>query len=203
MKVITIGRSPENNIVIGDPKVSRHHLQIILDDYGNFRIADFGSSNGTFVNGRRIFGEATLNPDDIIRIGDTTLPWRSYFSNNMVSRGGYMNTGGHGKDTGSTPATPPSPKTMPPTYLWQSIVVTLLCCWPCGIPAIVYAAQVEKRFLRGDYDGAEQASANAKTWTIVSFSLAALSVVIYLIYCFAVGASVFALLAGIFGSSYY
>jgi hypothetical protein len=82
MEVITIGRNPVNNVVINDPKVSRHHLQIIKDDYGNFRVADFGSSNGTFVNGRRISGEVPISPNDVIRIGDTTLPWQGYFSDN-------------------------------------------------------------------------------------------------------------------------
>jgi hypothetical protein len=79
MEVITIGRNPGNNVVISDPLVSRHHLQIIQDDYGNFRLADFGSKNGTFVNERRIAGEVRLNPGDKIRIGNTALPWNSYF----------------------------------------------------------------------------------------------------------------------------
>lgn len=79
MKVITIGRNPNNNVVIDDPKVSRHHLQIIQDDYGSFRIADFGSSNGTFVNGRRIYGEVALSENDIVRIGNTTVAWKQYF----------------------------------------------------------------------------------------------------------------------------
>jgi hypothetical protein len=42
-------------------------------------MADFGSRNGTFVNGRRVSGEIYLNPTDSIRIGNTTLPWRGYF----------------------------------------------------------------------------------------------------------------------------
>lgn len=79
MEVITIGRDPRNDVVISDPSVSRHHLQIIRDDYGNFRLADFGSINGTFVNERRATGEIHLNPGDIIRIGDTVLPWYGYF----------------------------------------------------------------------------------------------------------------------------
>jgi len=82
MKVITIGRSSENDVVINDNKVSRHHLQIIQDDYGNFRLSDFGSANGTFVNGRKISGEITLSSNDIVRIGNTTVPWKGYFSRN-------------------------------------------------------------------------------------------------------------------------
>jgi len=81
MKVITIGRGSGNDVAINDSKVSRHHLQIIQDDYGNFRIVDFGSANGTFVNGRKISGEIPLSSNDIVRIGNTTVPWKGYFSN--------------------------------------------------------------------------------------------------------------------------
>jgi hypothetical protein len=83
MKVITIGRDSSNEVVINDDKVSRNHLQIIQDDLGNFRLADFGSINGTFVNGNKVSGEVSLNPDDSLRIGDTTLPWKDYFALNL------------------------------------------------------------------------------------------------------------------------
>jgi hypothetical protein len=53
-------------------------------------------------------------------------------------------------------------------YLWQSIVVTIFCCWPVGIPAIVYAAKVDELKARGDIDGAMEASASAKRWCWVS-----------------------------------
>jgi hypothetical protein len=188
MEVITIGRSPENNVVIGDPNVSRRHLQIIRDDYGNFRVKDLDSYNGVFVNGRRISGEVFLNPSDVIQIGNTVIPWISYFSDNSASRGGYMATGGYGKvNTLSSP-----PPKMPTTYLWQSIVVTILWCWPLGIPSIVYASQVEKRFLRGDYIGAQDASSNARTWLIVALSSGLLVVIIYIFYCVIVGVGIVA-----------
>jgi aspartyl protease family protein len=80
MKVVTIGRSADNDITVNDGKVSRHHLQIIRDETGNFRAVDFGSTNGTFVNDRKISGEIVLSYNDAIRIGNTNLPWRSYFS---------------------------------------------------------------------------------------------------------------------------
>lgn len=67
-----------------------------------------------------------------------------------------------------------------PNYLWQSIVVTILCCWPLGIPAIVYAAKVEGLRNRGDIAGARAASANAKTWCWVSFGLGLGVILIYL-----------------------
>jgi clan AA aspartic protease (TIGR02281 family) len=86
MKVITIGRDLDNDIVINDTKVSRHHLQIIKEGSGNFRIVDFGSTNGTFVNDRKISGETTISINDVVRIGNSTLPWQSYFSNPIPTR---------------------------------------------------------------------------------------------------------------------
>ena len=58
-----------------------------------------------------------------------------------------------------------------PNYLWQSIVVTILCCWPFGIPAIVFAAKVEGLKSRGDIAGAMAASASAKMWCKVAGGL--------------------------------
>lgn len=85
MKVVTIGRSEQNDIVINDYKASRHHLQIVQQDNGQYSLVDFGSTNGTFVNGQRVFGQISLNPTDIVRIGSTTLPWRNYFNDSHVS----------------------------------------------------------------------------------------------------------------------
>lgn len=53
-------------------------------------------------------------------------------------------------------------------YLWQSIVVTVLCCLPLGIPAIVYATKVNNALMQGDIDGAKKASESAKMWCIIS-----------------------------------
>ena len=79
MKVITIGRDDGNDRVIIDPHASRYHLQIIQHDDGHFSLSDFGSTNGTYVNGQKISGEVLLKETDIVRIGNTTIPWRMYF----------------------------------------------------------------------------------------------------------------------------
>lgn len=80
MKVVTIGRSKENNdIVINDEKVSRNHLQMIMDDQGNYSVLDLNSTNGTFVNGHRIKGQVPLKTSDELRIGNTVLSWQCYF----------------------------------------------------------------------------------------------------------------------------
>lgn len=66
-----------------------------------------------------------------------------------------------------TPYFPPPPKV--PNYLVHSIVVTLCCCLPFGIVALVYAAQVNTKLAAGDVAGAQAASRSAKTWVIVAF----------------------------------
>jgi len=78
MRVITIGRSPENDVVINDARVSRTHCQIVQNDSGVCSVVDLNSANGTFVNDKKITGEIRLQPHDVIRIGNTTLPWQEY-----------------------------------------------------------------------------------------------------------------------------
>jgi len=80
MKIITVGRETNNDVVIPDSFVGRHHLQLIKDEAGAYFVRDLDSTNGTFVNGQRIQGEVAVDEQDVIRIGNTTLPWISYFA---------------------------------------------------------------------------------------------------------------------------
>ena len=56
-----------------------------------------------------------------------------------------------------------------PNYLVHAILVTVCCCQPFGIVAIVYAAQVNSKIAGGDIAGAQQASDTAKMWCWVGF----------------------------------
>lgn len=58
-----------------------------------------------------------------------------------------------------------------PNYLWQSIVVTLLCCLPLGIPAIIFSAKVNGLVTAGQIEEAKKASSQAKMWCWISFGL--------------------------------
>jgi len=70
--VITIGRDPANDLVLMDEQVSRQHAQI-RQETGGAVIYDLNSTNGTFVNGKRITGPCPLRPGDVIAVGDTEL----------------------------------------------------------------------------------------------------------------------------------
>jgi class 3 adenylate cyclase len=66
----SLGRTAANTIALESPKVSRRHALIHLQNIGEFWLIDFGSSNGTFLNKRRIHQPVRLNDGDQIIIGD-------------------------------------------------------------------------------------------------------------------------------------
>jgi interferon-induced transmembrane protein/zinc ribbon protein len=71
------------------------------------------------------------------------------------------------------------PRLRIPNYLVQAILVTIFCCQPFGIVAIVYAAQVDGRAAGGDYEGATRASNSAKMWCWIAFGLGFAVMLIY------------------------
>jgi ABC-type multidrug transport system ATPase subunit/pSer/pThr/pTyr-binding forkhead associated (FHA) protein len=66
---LTIGRNPDNDLVLSHASISRNHAKIERKGEGKFVIIDLDSMNGTFVNGHQISGSTTLNPTDTIFIG--------------------------------------------------------------------------------------------------------------------------------------
>jgi adenylate cyclase len=72
----SLGRSAANTIVLESPKVSRRHALIHLQNIGELWLIDFGSSNGTFLNKRRIHHPIRLSDGDQITIGDQVLKIR-------------------------------------------------------------------------------------------------------------------------------
>jgi hypothetical protein len=64
-----------------------------------------------------------------------------------------------------------APGTTVQNYLVFAILATVFCCLPAGIPAIVYAAQVNGKLQAGDLAGAQVASNNAKMWCLIALGL--------------------------------
>jgi adenylate cyclase len=66
----SLGRSPKNAIVLDSQKVSRRHAIIHVQNVGEFWLIDLGSSNGTFLNHRRLNQPVRLSDQDQVVIGD-------------------------------------------------------------------------------------------------------------------------------------
>ena len=73
-EVTTIGSVAGVTVVLADPAVSRKHAAIRKVD-SNYELADLGSTNGVYVNGHKV-PKKTLEPGDIIRVGNTEAVFR-------------------------------------------------------------------------------------------------------------------------------
>jgi hypothetical protein len=68
---LVIGRSSRCQLVLADDTVSRRHAELRIED-GRWLLRDLGSSNGTWVNGRRVM-EAEVRPGDLIQLGGAVI----------------------------------------------------------------------------------------------------------------------------------
>jgi dipeptidyl aminopeptidase/acylaminoacyl peptidase len=70
-QMVTVGRAPDNDVVVGDPATSGHHGRIEPRS-GSFWMSDLGSTNGTLINGEPVI-EKQLSDGDLIAIGQNTI----------------------------------------------------------------------------------------------------------------------------------
>jgi pSer/pThr/pTyr-binding forkhead associated (FHA) protein len=99
----TLGRDPGNDIILRDPKVSRHHAEIVFER-GFFVLHDLASANGTYVNGKRI-RVAPLTHGARLRMGNTY----GRFSEELPTESEAAPM------AASTPASEPFDQPVPPT----------------------------------------------------------------------------------------
>jgi adenylate cyclase len=72
-----LGRSATSDIVLPDDKVSRRHAMVHVQGRDEFWLMDLGSSNGTYLNGRRLSQPSRLVDRDVIKIGDHSFVFRN------------------------------------------------------------------------------------------------------------------------------
>ncbi len=70
--VVVMGRSEETDVVLSDPYASEFHLRLVAQDSG-LTLHDLGSTNGTYVNGRRVSAPTQLRQGDTIQVGKTVM----------------------------------------------------------------------------------------------------------------------------------
>jgi pSer/pThr/pTyr-binding forkhead associated (FHA) protein len=75
---LNVGRGADNDLSLNDTSVSKIHATLLLNSEGTLMVADTGSTNGTFINGRRIsYGEARQIEDgDVVGFGDVEVRFR-------------------------------------------------------------------------------------------------------------------------------
>ncbi len=162
----TIGRSPQNEIVINDPEMSRRHAQIVQNG-NSFTVEDLGSTNGTFVNGQRCTGATPLRHGDRIEFGDTVS---LIFYQTAVAAPTMPAPAFHLEDEDTADLPPVKPSSRPPvapTYPQDQYrpseeapsgrrnnrmvlgcvlaVILLMCC--CGILVVVLDSYQQGQYL--------------------------------------------------------
>ena len=72
---LTFGRSPDADVLLDDPYASEFHLRLVSDE-DRLTLHDLGSTNGTYLNGRRVTNPVVLSKSDSLQVGKTVMEVR-------------------------------------------------------------------------------------------------------------------------------
>jgi hypothetical protein len=84
-----IGRLADNDLVLRDPSVSRHHAEIRRQRDGHFQVLDLESMNGVLVNGQRV-RESALAHGDTLEVGDVRMAFAAENAIDLVGEDTVM-----------------------------------------------------------------------------------------------------------------
>lgn len=105
-----LGRGPNNDIILPYSWISRKHTLIQRESGDIFQIIDLGSSNGTYLNNKKIHAPAILNNGDLITLGKTTIKFTQFLDNTAEER-----------------EEPEETLDMTVAYIQQEVVTILVC----------------------------------------------------------------------------
>ncbi len=114
-EVTTLGRDITNDIVINDRETSRHHLRLMRSG-DTMTIEDLGSTNGTFVNGKRVSGVTPLQNGDMIGLGETVTLALEVYHGAQASAPSAASAPGTPTPTPPPSAQPAEMPAPPPAY---------------------------------------------------------------------------------------
>lgn len=72
---LVFGRSEDSDVILDDPYASEFHLRFTAEGTG-LMLHDLGSTNGTYLNGRRVTSPVTLSKGDAVQVGKTVMEVR-------------------------------------------------------------------------------------------------------------------------------
>ncbi|MCC6743862.1 MAG: FHA domain-containing protein, partial [Acidobacteria bacterium] len=90
----TLGRSSRNDVCLSDPFASRFHVEVRREGDDYF-VADVGSANGTLLNGMLLARQTRLQPNDELRIGETTITFARESNASVASSTSILWTEAH------------------------------------------------------------------------------------------------------------
>ena len=108
--VVNLGRADYNDIVLPDPSISTSHAKLQRRE-GVWVLVDLDSTNGTFVEGEQVKGEAPLGPGAMVRLGDVQLLFEPVDEKQGVLKGGGTQV--LRAPHSPAPAPPPAPAAPP------------------------------------------------------------------------------------------
>ncbi len=95
-----MGRRRDNDLRIVESYISGYHAELQRDEDGGYDLVDMGSSNGTFLNGKRVTEKAKIKAGDFIKFGILKVAVLRHdgiaalFGAGVASPGNFSNTGG-------------------------------------------------------------------------------------------------------------
>ncbi len=110
--VVNIGRAEYNDLVIPDDSVSGSHAKLQRRE-GVWILVDNDSTNGTWVDGERVAGEAALGPGSVVRFGEISVLFEPTDDHLSMSGGSGTKVMGAMKPSSPAPAAPPPPAPTP------------------------------------------------------------------------------------------
>ena len=106
------------------------------------------------------------------------------YQNSGYQNGGYSGyqnqSAGYGAQLGQA-YQPGVGRTPPDNWMWATILATIICCLPLGAVGIYFSSQVESRWLRGDFAGAQSASDTARNLALASACVFAVVFIVYFV----------------------
>ncbi len=109
---VLIGRVKGNDVVLPKTNVSKRHSRIVVKD-GKIILIDLKSTNGTFINGRKINGPHVMQEGDKVFIGDFTLEVKEIAGNGAMGSSAPIGLGAPVPGYNNVPAANPLPQVNP------------------------------------------------------------------------------------------